>query len=150
MTNEHPSDEILQGLVLSEEHVSSEVKSHMASCGQCQAAVQVYRHLFISIGKLQAPVFDFDVCKIVSERLAERKKHPVSSHLFVYLLAALFGLAIIIPLYIFKSNMINLFSGTSDLFLFLMLLSAGALILFRGYVLVRKFQQQFRVLKSFK
>jgi hypothetical protein len=150
MTNKHPSDEILQGLVLHEEEASPEVKSHMASCGQCQAAVQVYRHLFISIGKLQAPVFDFDVSTVVLERLAERKKHRVSSPLFVYLLAALFALAIIIPLYIFKTNMMNLFSGISDFFLFLMLASAGALILFRGYVLVKQFQEQFRVLKSFK
>jgi hypothetical protein len=96
MTTKHPDENEIQYFVLND-NSNPEVGEHILHCEHCTLKAAQYRQLFTAIYQQQAPVFDFDLTRVVMKQIPKPKTRfsvdklliPVVISIIVVLLFAL-------------------------------------------------------------
>lgn len=143
MTAEHPTEEQLQAHVMEPEASPDRVRQHIDSCAACQTSVSVYHRLFRALHDQPGPAFDFDVAGLVLPALPSPRAKPSS---IPYLPIMLLLIIAAVPIYLFKENIANLFSGMSQFFIYASAGSAAFFVLLRLVQLIKTYNQRFKVL----
>ena len=146
MKNSHPSESDIQEYALNKFVCSTSLRTHIDSCEICLKEVGLYQILFSELRKESAAEFEFDLSALVIPNLP--KATPVfSADQFIAGFLIFFTLCfVIIPLYIFNAYILNMFSGVSPFFLYVMICTASVIIGFKTLEVYKKYQKQLRLL----
>ncbi len=77
--NGHLDDELIQEYAANPAVLTVTAAAHIAGCAHCQARAAGYRELFSQVSELPKPAFDFDLSKLVMEKIAVSNPNPVAA-----------------------------------------------------------------------
>jgi hypothetical protein len=146
MKNSHPSELDIQEYAVDKSVCSSALRTHIEFCESCLKQVNQYQVLFSELKKEPAAAFEFDLSELVIPKLP--KANPVfSSDQFIAGFLIIFICSFItVPIYIFRTYILNLFSGVSPFFLYAIIGSAIAVVVFKTQEIYNNYQKQIRLL----
>lgn len=122
------------------------IAEHIESCDTCREQVKVYRVLFSAIEQQARPAFGFNLSALVVSQL-EPVQPKFSWEIFVVYLFAFSGVAaILLSGILFQEYCRSLFSGSSTIFLYMVIAISLITILFQGFEMFRKYQKQMNAL----
>ncbi|HZE86026.1 MAG TPA: hypothetical protein VE035_17020 [Puia sp.] len=132
----------------------ADIIAHMLTCGSCQARATEYQSLFAAIGQQPAPLFDFDLAAAVLSQLpATLPAKPGSARPGNSAMTWLIPLIVIgaagIPGYIFRKNILGLFSGISSMLIYLAMITAVSVVVFQGMETYKKYQRKIDALNLY-
>jgi hypothetical protein len=116
MTSEHASDAQLQQFAIDSNACEPAIRTHIDRCADCQEKLAFYTQLISAIEVQPLPLPHFDTSELVLARLQTKKSNG-----WIYMAIAAVVLPIGIAMYIFR---VQLFTGTSLFFIFLMAVTA--------------------------
>lgn len=146
MSNHHPSDADIQQYALDKSSSAEQQAVHIENCPACREAVAQYRLLFSGIRSGEKPAFDFDVQALVMNRLTTESRVTRADR-FVGAFLVLFALSIVgIPLYLFRTNILNVFAGISPFFIYTILICTTVIVSYKSLELYHKYKKQIRFL----
>jgi hypothetical protein len=149
MITRHPAAAAIQQYALDKTGCEPGVAAHIEACDECLAAVASYRVLFAEIKQQPAPAFDFDLAGLVMPQLVAESKPRLSwLALFPYGMAVVAAGAIGTVLYLFRKELLFLFTGTMPIVMYLIVLTTTIILLFQGIGMYKKYQQQMNSLNS--
>ena len=149
MTTEHPSEIELQQYVLDKPGCTTEIIEHIEVCENCQANVAMYRLLFFEIKQQPKPAFDFDVSGLVLSQIPTAKSRFLPDSFFTYVLAVIVFCTIGIPLYLFRKNILNMFTEISTFFMYTIVAATIIIVLFKIMDMYKRYQKQMRALNFY-
>ncbi len=146
MNYSHPSEKELQQWAVDKSGSSREMISHMESCAHCKKEAEIYRLLFSKIKQQPPAVFDFDLTEQVLFRLPKARARLSLDNLIAGFLFVFTCCCIAIPIWLFRQNILNMFTGIPPLFIYTIIGSGVVIVLVKIGVLYKKFQTQMRFL----
>jgi hypothetical protein len=146
MNNSHPSEKDIQQYAIDQSECTSAVTKHIEFCGHCLAEVKSYRHLFSEINQQPKPVFDFDVSDMVIPQLTNTGQHVTADRFIAGFLVLFISCFIGIPIFLFRFYILNMFSGIPPFFIYAIICSASAIILFQTLETYKNFQKKMHLL----
>lgn len=146
MTTKHLSEEEIQQYSIDKSSCDTEVAVHLQSCASCQANVEAYHQLFKVIHDQPKPVFGFDLSNLVLKQLPESRSNFSMNSIFVILTVFAAACAICIPVYIFRKSLSVIFSGALSMTVYLIIITAIAILIFQSMEMYRKYQKQMSIL----
>jgi len=117
MTSEHLSEEELQLFAEGKLSPNAAANQHIQACASCKEELNLYRMLYLEISQQTAPVFDFDLSAAVMDQLTPIPAKASSGSTYGFIPAAIVAMVVIISLYTFRKNFINLSAGISFTFM---------------------------------
>jgi len=169
MNGEHSSDMELQQYALDPSGCRRETLMHIQACEKCLEESTAYRMLFTKIKEQPKAAFEFDISSLVLKQLPEKLHHLEQSYLpglaqsqpagtrkkvwgfslVTMLLVSLSGCMIGASLFLFRKNIWNMFTGISQLSMYLILAAAAIVVLFRITNMYREYREQMRTLNYY-
>jgi len=146
MNNSHPSEKEIQQWAADPSGSSPVMNSHMQSCAQCKAEAEIYRLLFSKIKQQPAEEFDFDLSEMVLSQLPKAKTRLSVDNLIAGFLLVFTCCCIAIPVWLFRQNILNMFSDIPPFFIYTIIGSTSIIFLVKIGSLYKKFQNQMRLL----
>ncbi|MBS1667642.1 MAG: hypothetical protein JST58_09725 [Bacteroidetes bacterium] len=140
----HLSEEEIQQYALDKKGSAPHLIAHMETCVDCQAKLQTYTQLFEAIRVQEKPTFDFDLSGLLMPQLAKPKF--AFNDFLVYFTVFLMGSSTIVAAFAFRKYLANIFTGVMPMFIYLILLTGLAVIVFQAAELFRKYQKQISAL----
>ena len=140
----HLSEEEIQQYAVDKKASVPHLIAHMEVCADCQAKVQTYTQLFEAIRLQEKPAFDFDLSELLMPQLAKPKF--AFNDFLGYLTVFLMGLSTIVAVFVFRKYLANIFTGVMPMFIYLILLTGLAVIVFQVAEMFRKYQKQISTL----
>lgn len=142
---QHLSDTELQEWVLSPSQSSATVVAHISHCPDCKSKVESYRALFTAIHDQPKAAFNFDLPLLVIPQLAQTK--PAAADRFIAGFLVIFVSAFIgIPVYVFRSYILNIFDGIPSYFIYVIVISAIIILAAYSLDIFYKYRKQMRLL----
>jgi hypothetical protein len=146
MNNYHPADSDIQQYALDKNSCAKELVSHIETCSFCQEALTQYRLLFSGIREQEKPVFEFDVQALILNHLVTENSVTRADRI-VGAFLVLFAFSIVgIPLYLFRTNILNVFAGISPFFIYSILICASLFVSYKSLELYFNYKKQMRFL----
>jgi hypothetical protein len=146
MTKEHLSETEIQQYALDKSCCGADIVEHMQSCASCQANAEAYLQLFSSLREQPKPSFSFDLSNLVLPRLVTNESKFSLNSFFIYLIVFVAIAAIVVPAYLFKKYLLSMFTGMLPMTIYLILITAIAILLFQSLEMYRKYQKQMNAL----
>ena len=146
MMNSHPKEKEIQEYVLDRESCPPHIIGHIESCIACQEEVKNYQMLFGELKQQPASSFDFDLTDLVLSKLPRPEPLMTTERFIFGFLIVFVCLCLAIPLYIFWPNILYMFSGIPVYFIYAIVGSGVAILVFRIISLFKKYQNQMRIL----
>ena len=146
MNYSHPSEKEIQQWAIEKSESSTEVIHHMESCAQCMAEAETYRLLFSKIKQQPAAAFDFDLSGLVLSKLSKTKARVSLDNLIAGFLLVFTCCCIGIPVWLFRRNILNMFTGIPPFFIYAIIGSTSIIVLVKIGFLYKKFQNQMHLL----
>jgi hypothetical protein len=146
MTKGHLSETETQQYALDKSCCNADIVEHVQSCASCQANAEAYLQLFSSLREQPKPSFGFDLSNLVLPQLATSKSKFSLNGFFIYLLVFVSVAAIAIPAYLFKKYLLSMFTGVLPMTIYLILITAIAILIFQSLEMYRKYQKQMNAL----
>ena len=138
----HLSEMEIQAYVLNSLMINDESRSHIKHCEICQSEIAGYKSVFSAIGAQDAPDFEFDIEKMVMSKILAPEKSPAKKGILVYLIALLCILGIGFTFYYAREYFMDLFWGTPQISIMIIIVAATGLILFQAIDYYRKFRRK--------
>jgi hypothetical protein len=148
MKTEHLSEIEIQQYALNKSDCGKDIIAHIESCEECAAEAENYRLMFTGIKQYPKPVFDFDISELVLARLP-KSKPAFALNSFFYFLFSVVLIGIGIPAYLFREYLLKIFVGIVPMVMYLIIITAVAILIFQGIEIYRKYQKQMQSLNSF-
>lgn len=139
MTATHLTDAAIQEYAMG---LAPQHAAHINGCPACRAKAQMYREMVACIQAQPAPVFDFDVSAAVLAHLPAPRRTALPRLLYVALTAILLvsGAA----LYIFRADVVAVFSGAASMMTWVMVTSLLTILIFQGLDLLKTYRKKMR------
>ncbi|MFI5155289.1 MAG: hypothetical protein ACHQEM_03855 [Chitinophagales bacterium] len=148
MIENHISDLAIQESVFDPKGCDAFIFDHLDSCEVCRMKAAFYRNEFAMIKEMPKPAFDFDLSRLVLEKVGMKRAMPWRPMQIIY--ALLFVSAVIGSAYwIFGKYLHQLFTGFAYLMVYLLL---AALVTFLGLQIMevwRRYQQKIDALNFY-
>jgi len=148
MITGHPTPSAIQQYALDKTGCEPGVAEHIEACAGCLADVASYRVLFAEIKQQPVPVLDFDLPGLVMPQLVAVKPRFSWPALFPYGMGVAAAGAIGAVLYLFRKELLFLFTGTMPVVMYLIVLTTTTILLFQGIGMYKKYQKQMNSLNS--
>jgi hypothetical protein len=146
MNNSHPSEKEIQQYAVDQLGCDVVISDHVESCEYCMAEVKAYWLLFSEINQQPKQVFDFNVADLVIPELPVAV-HLLSAERFIAGFLVLFISCFIgIPVFLFRSYVLNMFSGIPPFFIYAIICSAFIIVLLQSLEMYKKYQKEMRIL----
>lgn len=144
--NSHPKEKEIQEYVLDRKACSLAIVEHIESCAICREEVSSYQLLFAELKQEPAESFDFDVAALVIPLLPAPEPLVTADRFIAGFLVIFISCCIGLPIILFNQYIINLFSGISPLFIYIMLGCASLILLLKTLDMYKKYRTQMRQL----
>jgi hypothetical protein len=142
----HPKEKEIQEYVLDSSACSPSIVEHIESCAFCQEEVATYQLLFAELKQEPAETFDFDVTRLVLPLLPTSEPLVTADRFIAGFLVIFISCCIGLPIILFNKYIINMFSGISPLFIYIMLGCASLVLLLKTLDMYKKYRAQMRQL----
>jgi len=149
MTSEHPSEAMLQQFALNARECSKETATHIEQCKSCQADVAIYQLMFSEIKQQPQPAFDFDVTGVVMPQVQALKKSPVKDSFSTNFITVAICCIAVVPLYLFRRNILFIFSGISSLFIYVSVACTIAILAYSIFKMYKRYQQKMQAINFY-
>ena len=146
MKNGHLSEMEIQDFALGSSDWPDAVAEHIASCTDCRAEIKAYEMLFTGIDQQSEPAFDFDISALVIPQLKKHKARMTAARFIAGFLMIFGSGCIAIPIYIFRGNILYMFSGVPVFFIYAITASTSVFVIIKIFLMYRKYQYQMRYL----
>ena len=146
MKNSHPSELDIQEYALDKSACSTSLRMHIESCEICLKEVGQYQILFSELGKEPAAEFEFNLSALVIPKLPKPNSVFSADRFIAGFLIIFASCFVIVPVYIFKAYILNMFSGVSPFFLYVMIGTASVIVALKTLETYKKYQKQIRLL----
>ena len=144
--NSHPSEAELQQFALERSKSKIKVAEHISSCEQCNATVEIYQQLVLSIEQQEKPSFDFNLAELVLAQIPSPKKSYLSDNIIFYTIALVVTGLLGIICYWFSEFFAGLLLSFGSLFMYLLTATAMVILIFHGFDIYRRYQHKIKVL----
>ena len=143
MTNNHLTDSAIQEYALDKLGCEKQIIEHIMACDDCRARAHTYQSFLGILKTEEAPVFDFDLVNAVMSKLpVEAASKTSSENSFIYWMIMLASVTLFIPVYLFRSYLLNLFSGALPIVLYLTITAGTVFLLFQGIEMFRRYKRK--------
>ena len=146
MNNAHPSEKEIQEYAIDQSNSSAIMIQHIESCMVCRGEVKSYQLLFTEIKSQSEPAFDFDLSEMVLSQLPKKGFRLSVDNLIAAFLVIFSCFCVGIPVFLFRNNILNMFSGIPPFFVYTIITSTTIILLINILQMVRKYQHQIRLL----
>jgi hypothetical protein len=146
MINEHLSETEIQEYALHKNACKPGIIQHIELCENCKTKAANYQMLFNEISQQPKPAFDFDMTALVIPQLPPGRQETATriSSAYFFVFFSLFVIAI--PSYIFRKYILNIFKGVLPMMMYLIIITAAAILLFQCIEMYKKYQKQLNAL----
>lgn len=146
MVTKHLSDEEVQLFAIDKHSSEASVAEHIHGCPECKARVEVYQSLMTGIHQQPTASFEFDLSKLVLEKLPTQKPKAANDKLLTWMLVFIcIGFASAI-FYYFRTYLSAMFEGVTTLFIYMIAITAITVIAFLVADMYKKFKKEMKVL----
>ena len=146
MINSHPKEKEIQEYAINPSACSREIMEHIESCAHCREEMMSYQFLYAGFKQQPRPVFDFDVAALVLPQLASREPLLSADRFIAGFLVVFICSCVGIPVFLFHQYILNMFSGISPFFIYIILGSATVIVLIKTLDLYKKYKNQMSLL----
>lgn len=146
MINSHPKEKEIQEYAINPSACSPEIMEHIESCAHCREEMMSYQFLYTGFKQQPRPVFDFDVAALVLPQLASREPLLSADRFIAGFLVVFICSCVGIPVFLFHQYILNMFSGISPFFIYIILGSATVIVLIKTLDLYKKYKNQMSLL----
>lgn len=143
----HLSDDEVQQFVVDEQNCEATIVDHTHICSECKMKVEVYRSLIAGIIEQPEPAFDFDLSTLVLQELPSSKQKTSDKMLLWILIFISVGL-IGTGLYFYQGYLTSLFEGLTSIIIYLVVVTAIAIMVFLFVDLYKKYNKEMKLLDS--
>ena len=119
MITGHLSAQQIQHYAFEKHSCTPQEIEHVEGCSHCSSKIEAYQLIFTTIKTQPPPAFDFDLAQAVIEQLP--KSNPLVDSRFFYFILGLAFPTIGVIVYLFRSPLLNLFSGITPLSIYLII-----------------------------
>ncbi len=144
--NIHPSEKEIQQFAIDESECSLETISHMRACAECMTEVFNYRMMFSEIRDQTQPGFDFDLSALVISQLPAAKTRLSPDQFISGFLIFFISCFVTMPVILFNRYILNMFSGISPFFIYLIIGSATVIVIYKTLMMYKQYQKQMQLL----
>lgn len=146
MVTKHLTDEEIQLFAIDKNSYEVSVTEHIHVCQECKTKVEVYQSLMTGIHLQPTPSFEFDLSKLVLEKLPTQKPKAANDKLLTWMLVFVcIGFASAI-FYYFRSYLAGMFEGVTILIIYMIAITAITVIAFLVADMYKKFKKEMKVL----
>ncbi|MBS1948176.1 MAG: hypothetical protein JST47_10450 [Bacteroidetes bacterium] len=151
MTNNHPSEEIIQQYVLDNPGCGADAVSHIYCCAVCKAKADAYEMLFNGIEEQPKPAFDFDLPGAIMQKVPlDTEPSMLRENIPTFLMSAAVIAAAGIAGYFYRpdvvafcrKNLLSILSGVPKGVLYLLITPVLAILIFQVIELFKKYQKK--------
>ena len=146
MNNIHPSEKEIQQYALAKSDSNPEAIAHIVSCPDCQAEVLTYQLLFAEIKQQPVAAFDFDLKELVLSKLPKTQTRLSTDDIIAAFLVVFTCSCLIIPVYIFRKVILNMFIDIPPFFIYSIIISTTGILGFKILFLYKKYLKQMHLL----
>lgn len=146
MNNSHPSELEIQQYALDNSGCAVTLVDHIESCKHCKTEVDTYRHLISEVKRQHAPAFDFDLLDLVIPQLPRPTRRLSVDHIIAGFLVIFTCCCISIPVFLFRKNILNMFTGVPPFFIYAIIGSTSIIVLIKILLMYKKYLNQMRFL----
>ena len=138
MNTMHPDEQAIQLYATNPAACSVDIHNHIAACEDCIAQTALYTQLFSTLREQPAPRFDFDLTGLVLQQLPTTKSGWSPLFIITGLLTAV-GIAL--AGWLFRKELLQLFTGIVPVTLYLIVIVTAAIALFQAVEMYRKYEK---------
>jgi len=149
MKTEHLSEIEIQQFALDKANCEKNIIDHIALCQKCMVKAANYQLMFSGIKQDPKPVFDFDLAVLVLKQIPKTQTSVSSNFFFFYFLVAVTMGSIGIAGYIFRAYLSRIFTGILPIVMYLIIITAAAILVFQAIELYKKYQKKMQSLNSY-
>jgi hypothetical protein len=134
--NRHLSELEIQDYALGRPDYPNVMMEHITSCADCRAEIRAYEALFSDISALVIPQL-------------KRHKARFSVDRFIAGFLVIFASSCIgIPIYVFRRNILYMFSGVPAFFIYAIVGSTSVFVITKIFLMYKKYQHQMQYLNA--
>jgi len=145
MINEHVSESDIQLYAWTPDAVAKTAIAHIEQCDHCRNAALSYQFIFGEIKDAPKPSFNFDLGSLVLQQLPLKKSASERSSILIWFWICI-SLLVVVPLYIFQSDLAVLFKGVSIFVIYSLAAAALIILIFRILEIYRRYQRKMDIL----
>jgi hypothetical protein len=146
MNNSHPSEKEIQHYAFSKSGCPATLIDHIESCAHCHAVAETYQLVFTEIKNQPDPAFDFDISELVLQKLPRPASGFSAENFIAGFLIIFVCFCIGIPVFLFRHNILNMFSSIPSFFIYTIIGSTSVIISVNIGIMYKKFHTQMRFL----
>ena len=143
MNTSHPSENEIQDYAISK---LPALTDHIESCTHCKTAVENYQLLFSEIKNQPDPAFDFDLSALILSKLPATNRGLSVENIIAGFLVIFACCCISIPIFLFRHNILNMFSSIPSPFTYAILGSTSIILSIQIGFMFKKYQNQMHFL----
>jgi hypothetical protein len=145
MKNIHASEQAIQDYAIGGAGSPEEIM-HIESCTDCSSAVKTYQLLFSGIKDEPAITFDVDLSALVMARLPKPAPRLSADRFIAGFLLLFISCFIAMPVILFRNYILNMFSGISPFFVYIMIGSAIVILSYTVWDMYKKYLKEMQLL----
>ena len=145
MVIKHLTDDEVQQYVVEKQHCEVKIVEHINSCEVCSAKVEVYQLMIKGIKQQSQPAFDFDLSKIVLQKLPSSKTSIANDYALIWIFSFM-GIAFLGGTIYFFQSYFDLFEGIKIIFIYLIIITAVSVLAYLFIDMYKKYKHGMKVL----
>jgi len=149
MTNKHVNEIDIQQYVLLRDHCDENIIEHIEYCEHCKLKAAQYKFLFEAINQQEKPAFDFNLAALVMKQIPQPKTAASAENSFIYFIALMVIVLVVVSGYLLRNIFISSFPGITPMLTYLIITAVVSLLIFQGFDMYRKYQQQMKALNFY-
>lgn len=146
MKIQHLCDKDIQEYIFDTSNCSSDIIEHINSCEVCKKVSESYLLLSGELKSQPEPVLDFNLTKLVLDRLILPKKEPIYNYLLSFIIIMSIGITFF-TIYIFRDVFSNIFSANITISNYFIVSITILISLFLGFDMYRSYYKKINMLK---
>jgi hypothetical protein len=146
MNNIHFSEKEIQQYALDKSTCRPELIHHIESCPSCMKEVKNYQLIFTEIKQIPAAAFDFDLSGLVLGQLPKPAPYLTADRFIAGFLVIFICCCVGIPFILFRLYLLNMFSGIPPFFIYAIIISVSAVLIFKILDMYKKFHRQMQLI----
>ena len=145
MVTKHLTDDEVQQYVVDKPGCEKRIAEHIHLCEECRSKVEVYQLLITEIKQQSQPAFDFDLSKIVLQKLPSSKTSIANDYALIWIFSFM-GIAFLGGTIYFFQSYFDLFENMRTIFIYLILITAVTVLAYLFIDIYKKYRHGMKVL----
>lgn len=148
MKNGHATDLEIQKYAFDRGECENSIVVHIGACAACTESVQAYLTLTANIKEQPGPVLEYDLAKLVMDRLPADKAVETSNDFLTNIVMLTIGGFILLALFLFIQTIAFLLDNTLIYKSIFIISSIGCISAILVFDLYKSFQRKIKMLKA--